>query len=184
MPRRTEQPDSNEHMDTIPSSSAGLGEAQQESHNAKYGTEPHNCSPTLRENRDPILSLLRTYLVNTRRRTGTPGSQRHGILKGTREPTTPPPKKRPGCICHPPGATSRARNVDTSAWSCPHWLAGENNEVPGMRLTLPTTNDFINQFPFTSYHRACRVMSPAMRSIPRGHSYPVRDPVTHIGSTM
>ena len=34
-------------MDTIPSSSAGLGEAQQESHNAKYGTEPHNCTPTL-----------------------------------------------------------------------------------------------------------------------------------------
>ena len=80
----TEHPDSNEHMSVIPSSSVGLGEAQQESHNAKYGTEPHNCSPTLRENRDPILSLLRTYLVNTRRRTGTPGSQRHGILKGTR----------------------------------------------------------------------------------------------------
>ena len=42
----TEHPDSNEHMSVIPSSSAGLGEAQQESHNAKYGTEPHNCTPT------------------------------------------------------------------------------------------------------------------------------------------
>ena len=58
-----------------------------------------------------------------------------------------PTPKRAGIICHPAGATPRAANVYTSAWTCPHWPPGNNNEPPGMSLTSPITNVFYYGIP-------------------------------------